>query len=265
MASLRILSCFTLIGLSVGSGAPDSDPELIITPRIINGTDARPGDWPWHVSLVTSKGCLKCGGSLIDRFWVITAAHCNITTSMRVVTGLFEVNTSDANVEFLRIAQVFIHPEFNLSTVYSDIALLKLASPAHFHQSVFPVPLPSVGAYFRPGTWCRIVGLGHLYPNRKCRPRKLQQATVPLWGMATCKKFWPGFSTHAMLCAGVKGVSNYIGDSGGSLVCRKNGIWTLVGIVSFFEKHDPTGSPFVVTRVPTFIPWIEATIANISP
>ncbi|XP_012585919.1 PREDICTED: transmembrane protease serine 9-like [Condylura cristata] len=242
---------------ALGSGAPDSDPELSITPRIINGTDARPGAWPWHVSVQTSTGRFKCGGSLIDRFWVITAAHCNITTSMRVVTGLFELNTSEANLEVLKIAQVFRYPRFNLDSLYSDIALLKLASPAHFYRSVSPVPLPSVGDYFLPGTWCKITGWGFRYPNGRNRPSRLQEATVPILSVATCRKFWPGFSPHAMLCAGVEGVSFYSGDSGGSLVCPKKGTWTLVGILSFFYRSNPTGRPFVTTRVSMFRPWID--------
>ncbi|XP_004690237.1 PREDICTED: chymotrypsinogen B2-like [Condylura cristata] len=294
MAFVCLLSCLTLIGLSVGSGAPASDSELSITPRIINGKDARPGDWPWHVSLLSSSGNNKCGGSLIDRFWVITAAHCNITTSDRVMTGMFDLNGSYANVEFLRIAQVFTHPFFNLTTVYSDIALLKLDTPARFHQSVSPVTLPSFHGFFLPGTRCKIVGLGYLYPNSRVRPNKLQEATVPLHSVATCRKFWPNFSGYAMVCAGFRRVSFYIeadgsllapdsgalvpgsvswdkappktniadnvsarGDSGGSLVCRKNRKWTLVGVLSFFGKYNPTEIPFVATRVSKFRPWID--------
>ncbi|XP_004690236.1 PREDICTED: chymotrypsinogen B-like [Condylura cristata] len=152
---------------------------------------------------------------------------------------------------------VFIHPKFNLRSLYSDIALLKLASPAHFHHSVSPVPLPSDGGFFPSGTRCKIVGLGFLYLNRTVRPMRLQQATVPLLSVATCKHFWSIFSPYAMICAGMEGASNYLGDSGGSLVCRKRRKWSLVGILSFFEENHPTGRPFVVTRVSAFIPWIE--------
>ncbi|XP_004690240.1 PREDICTED: chymotrypsinogen B2-like [Condylura cristata] len=262
MAFVWLLSCFTLIGVSVGSGTPPSDPELVITPRIINGSNALPGAWPWHVSLATSTGRFKCGGSLIDRFWVITAAHCNVTISDRVVTGFFDVNVPDHFVEVLSIAQVFIHPKFDLTTVYSDIALLKLDTPARFHHSVSPVLLPSVGAHFPSGTWCKIMGWGYLHPNGTGRPVVLQQATVYLHPIATCRKFWPAFKTDSMICAGYKGVSFSRGDSGGSLVCRKRGTWILVGILSFFAKNHPTRMPFVVTRVPTFIPWIEEIMAH---
>jgi secreted trypsin-like serine protease len=42
--------------------------------RILNGTEALPGQWPWQVAL--KDGNLFCGGSLISSQWVVTAAHC---------------------------------------------------------------------------------------------------------------------------------------------------------------------------------------------
>lgn len=43
--------------------------------RIINGVDAKKGVWPWQV-LIRFIEDAHCGGSIIDPFWVVTAAHC---------------------------------------------------------------------------------------------------------------------------------------------------------------------------------------------
>ncbi len=43
------------------------------TTRIVGGTEAPVNSWPWQV-MVTGKGL--CGGSLVDPYWVVTAAHC---------------------------------------------------------------------------------------------------------------------------------------------------------------------------------------------
>ena len=43
--------------------------------RVVNGENATPHSWPWQISLRVN-GRHICGGSLIDREWVVTAAHC---------------------------------------------------------------------------------------------------------------------------------------------------------------------------------------------
>ena len=45
--------------------------------RIVGGSVAKVNSWPWQVMLVVrSSGIQFCGGSLVDRYWVVTAAHC---------------------------------------------------------------------------------------------------------------------------------------------------------------------------------------------
>ena len=45
--------------------------------RIIGGQTAYKGEWPWQAALVhTSNSEIFCGGTLIKRQWVLTAAHC---------------------------------------------------------------------------------------------------------------------------------------------------------------------------------------------
>lgn len=49
--------------------------------RIVGGEHAKPGLWPWQVELLVLQEDKKtfahrCGGTLIDSEWVVTAAHC---------------------------------------------------------------------------------------------------------------------------------------------------------------------------------------------
>lgn len=44
--------------------------------RIINGTEASPGEYPYQVFLTNTEGLFACGASIIKRSWLLTGAHC---------------------------------------------------------------------------------------------------------------------------------------------------------------------------------------------
>lgn len=45
--------------------------------RIVGGTEAPINSWPWQAMLrSTSPDYQFCGGTLVRREWVVTAAHC---------------------------------------------------------------------------------------------------------------------------------------------------------------------------------------------
>ena len=49
--------------------------------RVIGGSNARPGSWPWQVAIYYNNR-FHCGGSLVNANWLVTAAHCVERTSM---------------------------------------------------------------------------------------------------------------------------------------------------------------------------------------
>ena len=51
--------------------------------RIVGGTDARPGSWPWQVilDLKEFRGPFWCGGSILSPYWIVSAAHCFLSTN----------------------------------------------------------------------------------------------------------------------------------------------------------------------------------------
>ena len=59
-------------------GLPVIEPRFGSS-RIVGGFEARPHSWPWQIFLtnyVSGKAGQFCGGSLIYRDLVLTAAHC---------------------------------------------------------------------------------------------------------------------------------------------------------------------------------------------
>jgi secreted trypsin-like serine protease len=46
------------------------------TPRIVGGSDAQVGRYPYMVSLLSRSGFYTCGGVLVAKDLVLTVAHC---------------------------------------------------------------------------------------------------------------------------------------------------------------------------------------------
>uniref|UniRef100_A0A8C5PZY4 Peptidase S1 domain-containing protein n=1 Tax=Leptobrachium leishanense TaxID=445787 RepID=A0A8C5PZY4_9ANUR len=71
------ISALLLLGLVCACAAESSSScgVPVVSSRIVGGTDAVIGEWPWQVA-VTYNDYFICGGSLINTQWVLSAAHC---------------------------------------------------------------------------------------------------------------------------------------------------------------------------------------------
>ncbi|XP_062848874.1 chymotrypsin A-like [Trichomycterus rosablanca] len=262
MALLWIFSCLAFIGATYGCGAPSIPPVISGYARIVNGEEAVPHSWPWQVSLQDSTGFHFCGGSLVNEFWVVTAAHCNTKTSHRVILGEHDRSSNAENIQVMKIEKVIRHPNYNSYTINNDVTVIKLASPAQINARVSPVCMAETSDNFSGGMKCVTTGWGLTRYNAINTPARLQQAALPLLTNSDCQRHWGSNITDLMICAGASGASSCMGDSGGPLVCQKSGQWTLVGIVSWGSSTCSTSMPGVYARVTMLRSWIDQTIAS---
>ncbi|KAG8437802.1 hypothetical protein GDO86_008492 [Hymenochirus boettgeri] len=261
MAFLCFLSFLALASAAYGCGTPEISPVITGYARIVNGEEAVPGSWPWQVSLQDRTGWHFCGGSLINNEWVVTAAHCGVGSTDKVVLGEHDRSANTEQIQSLGIAKVFTHPNWNANTINNDISLIKLATPAVNKATVSSVCLANIEEEFVGGERCITSGWGKTRYNSFTTPSKLQQTALPLLTNKECTAYWGENITDKMICAGAAGSSSCMGDSGGPLVCKKNNVWTLVGIVSWGSSTCSTSTPAVYARVTVLRQWVDQIVA----
>ncbi|KAJ8925924.1 hypothetical protein NQ315_009776 [Exocentrus adspersus] len=260
--------------------------------KIHGGEKAELFEFPWMALVEYERGNgsrgFYCGGVLINRRYVMTAAHCLkgkfIPRSWKVVSvrlGEHDRNnaTDCSNLGYrtvcappplnIPIEERIAHEDYDPEDAnqYHDIALLRLARDVKFTGSVQPVCLPTTKLEQEKnliGEKLTVAGWGQT-ENKSESAVKLK-LDVPVKDNEVCNRAYrivdialkPG-----QICAGgEKGKDSCKGDSGGPLMTQYadeyGGIsWYSIGVVSF--GPSPCGRelwPGVYTKVADYVPWI---------
>uniref|UniRef100_A0A4W4GUS7 Peptidase S1 domain-containing protein n=1 Tax=Electrophorus electricus TaxID=8005 RepID=A0A4W4GUS7_ELEEL len=190
--------------------------------RIVGGQDA-------------TFGLHFCGGSLINKEWVKSAAHCFPSAAgLNVYLGRQKQQGSNPN-EVSRDVQVIIkHPNYNSESYENDLALLKLTNNSDFHN----------------GTESWVSGWGNVNEGNPLPfPETLQEVNVPVVGNRQCGCLYGvGMITDNMICAG---------PLQGGLDSCQGSVWIQSGIVSFGFGCAQPNFPGIYTRVSSYQSWIS--------
>uniref|UniRef100_A0A4Y0BQE4 Peptidase S1 domain-containing protein n=1 Tax=Anopheles funestus TaxID=62324 RepID=A0A4Y0BQE4_ANOFN len=221
-----------------------------------HGTETKEGHWPWHTAIYHRQGQdfeYACGGSIIDRNTILTAAHCLYTSSGRieldrlsVQVGRNQLSEASTRSQEHQAEQLIVHPGYSPDSVADDIALIRLATDITMTRYIQPVCLWNMEPNHelivgRNGT---VVGFGLTEHDRVSD--YLRQAAIEVVDSWTCiqsdRVAYGSTLTAGMYCGGGKaGVSVCNGDSGGGMFFQFSDNWYVRGVVSFMPLRENIG------------------------
>ncbi|XP_064472397.1 trypsin-1-like [Ornithodoros turicata] len=241
--------------------------------RVVGGRAAREGEFPWQVSL-QRNGYHFCGGSIISRNTVVTAAHCVRRFGperLSVEAGKTDFRRFAAHSQNRRVKWIISNEKFGTSGMRHDIALLKLEEPFDFEGSdgyVAPICLPDPAPEQSSPLQGNIIVSGWGATREGGSPTPgMQTVSIPLENDYLC--MWqysrflpiPGtlYDRKTMICAAARfgGKDSCQGDSGGPAIQKQNGTAVLVGVVSFGRGCGRFNNAGVYTRVSHYLDWIR--------
>ncbi|CAI9169453.1 unnamed protein product [Rangifer tarandus platyrhynchus] len=235
--------------------------------KILGGVDALERKWPWQVS-VHYTGFHICGGSIVDEYWILSAAHCfdrsTNTEAYDIYVGLVDLLVAGNHTQWFEVNRVIIHPTYELyHPIGGDVALVQLKTRIVFSDAVLPICIAPPDLTLS-SLSCWATGWGSI-SQQGDTSNKLQEVQLPLVPLYLCRQLYGQTNIQPdMLCAGnfrdMKTACE--GDSGSPLVCEFNHTWVQIGVVSWGKGCTYPMFPTVFARVSFFSRWIQRHIEN---
>ncbi|XP_060869935.1 uncharacterized protein LOC132944543 isoform X2 [Metopolophium dirhodum] len=238
---------------------PDCGRPFIKTQILINnGETANVGTAPWNVAIYKKKSNyeFKCGGSIISRNLVVSAAHCFWEKGMpytiiiiddlyKVAVGKYYKNFKIFDNEYpqiINVDRILMQDGYNgfFGHYAVDIAVIVLQNSVFFSNGITPVCMDWNGIYnVSNGDEGKIVGWGKT--KEGIESPILLKTGLPYINMTTCRDMYTmGFQSYVTpdkCCAGFSlehGV--YEGDSGAGLCVLHSNCYYFTG---FMILKDP--------------------------
>jgi secreted trypsin-like serine protease len=269
-----------------GETAPQATADNQST-KITGGKAVPNGKYPFMVALLdkrTPGNAFQeqfCGGTLIDKDSVLTAAHCFFDAKgdpdpesikvLKVIVGRTVLTTRQGQVRSVK--RKFIHPKYNPNSAAFgnyDAAVLKVSRSV---SGIAPIKLASSKQNIleRPGRKATVAGWGSTTARRACVPSPLHQpvfpermreAQVPIVSDSRADQLYKDicqfsgglrstYTPQLMVAAGGTGKDTCQADSGGPLFVAQasSARYTQIGITSFGPGCGPERYPTAYTEV----------------
>jgi len=233
--------------------------------KIVNGVETEENEYPWQVGLKAVGGggmLVFCGGSIISKKDILTAAHCTQNTQpgdIYIWVGGHNKYNDPAYV-FKTVCSIKIHESYDNNTYNYDVAILTLCDELEFSEKIAPVCTPSAQSlgYEYEGLDHVVSGWG-LTSEDGDVSQVLMETTVKTMKNEQCFDMYGSQITNYMMCAYKLGTDACQGDSGGPLVTKDPAIGKYIqtGVVSWGTGCALPNYSGVYARVSKFVDWMK--------
>ncbi|XP_031349471.1 transmembrane protease serine 9-like [Photinus pyralis] len=224
MFKIVLVAVFAALAVEASPRLRPQVPQL--DGRIVGGVDTTIEDYPHQISLMYFGNHI-CGGSIIARNLILTAAHCNYGQSAESLEVRYGSSVRDQGGIVVAVDHFHDHPDYNPGSNDYDVSVLKLAQDVVFSSKAQIIEIPPYNAQ-EGGRIAFVSGWGALHSIGPS-PNQLQVVEVAEEDRDTCNKTYNGKITDRMICFRNPGKDTCQGDSGGPLV--SGGVQ--IGVVSW--------------------------------
>ncbi|XP_016972160.1 chymotrypsin-like protease CTRL-1 [Drosophila rhopaloa] len=229
--------------------------------RIMYGDDASKSD-AIYMAAIYNRTHFQCGGTLINRRYVLTAAHC-LESRYVLFVHLGAHNRAEPTAWY-DVSFGVQHISYNPINKQNDIGLIKLKRRVEYNGRIRPICIYLDKAIKSQVAMVKTFdAFGWGLNEHGQQSDILQTITLNQLNREECR--WLGETlSSTQICAGVPGADTCRGDSGGPLSKKieinKQTFVAQFGIISYGSLT--CDSMAVYTDVTSFVDWIQETISR---